>query len=92
MAPPLDHKSYSNKKRLDSPGLSQYASQSNIYETTRIIHPSIKQQYQTQAPAPSNDDPEVEHDFNKAYLKLVQKVYSEQGQNILITDSELAKL
>lgn len=42
--------------------------------------------------AGGTDDPEGEHDFNKAYLKLVQKVYSEQGQNILITDHELAKL
>ena len=33
----------------------------------------------------TSDDPETEGDFNKAYLKLVQKVYSEQGTNILIS-------
>lgn len=32
-----------------------------------------------------NDDPEYEKDFNKAYLKMVEKVYSTQGTNILIS-------
>jgi hypothetical protein len=37
-------------------------------------------------------DPENETDFNKAYLKLVKKVYEEQGANILITQQELDKV
>lgn len=37
-------------------------------------------------------DPEHEGDFKKAYLKLVQKVYEEQGSNILITQDELEKV
>ncbi len=36
-------------------------------------------------------DPEHEADFKKAYLKLVKKVYDEQGGNILITQDELDK-
>ena len=37
-------------------------------------------------------DPECETDFKKAYLKLVKKVYEEQGPNILITQEELNKV
>jgi hypothetical protein len=38
-----------------------------------------------------SDDPENDHDFNRAYMKLVKKVYDEQGNNILITNEELEK-
>ena len=38
------------------------------------------------------DEPLVEKDFNKAYNKLVEKIYSEQGSNILVSPEELAKV
>jgi hypothetical protein len=37
-------------------------------------------------------DPEYESDFKNAYLKLVKKVYEEQGENILITQEELERV
>ena len=36
-------------------------------------------------------DPEREADFDKAYQKLVQKFYKEQGPNMLIPDEDLNK-
>lgn len=37
-------------------------------------------------------DPEREADFDKAYQKLVQKFYKEQGPNMLIPDEDLNKV
>jgi hypothetical protein len=45
--PPLDQKSFSSKNRHDSPTMSQYATQSNMYDTTKIINQGFKKQYQT---------------------------------------------
>lgn len=38
---------------------------------------------------PLPNDPEYEKDFTKAYSKLVEKIYSEQGSNILISPDEV---
>ena len=37
------------------------------------------------------EDPEYEQDFNKAYSKLVEKIYVEQGPNILLSQQEIVQ-
>ena len=39
------------------------------------------------------NDPETEKDFRRAYLKLVQKVYAEEGAgNLLVSGEELQRV
>lgn len=68
---------------------------STVYpSTTRNDHERIDQlQYENMGKGNADPaDPENETDFKKAYLKLVKKVYQEQGANILISQYELDKV
>lgn len=37
-------------------------------------------------------DPENEHDFHKAYSRLLHKLYNESGSSILVPQKDMAKL
>ncbi len=38
------------------------------------------------------DDPEYAKDFNNAYARLVEKIYHEQGNTLLISQDEIMKI
>jgi hypothetical protein len=38
------------------------------------------------------DDPEYQRDFNSAYVKLVEKIYQEQGNTLLISQEEIMRI
>ena len=78
-----------NSDRQPNRNLQVSKSTQNLYSTDNNNN---FQTFGTNAGGFPRDDPENEGDFNKAYLRLVKKVYNEQGTNILISQEELDRL
>lgn len=52
----------------------------------------IPQPPNTITTAENSIDPENEHDFNKAYSRLLHKLYNESGNSLLVPQQDIAKL
>lgn len=61
-------------------------------DTLKTSHKNLEET--TAAPIHNTCDPELEKDFSRAYLKLVQKMYTDQGfqGSLLVPEQELNRI
>ena len=79
-----DSKEDNIMRSLDVPGMIGPLTESKMF--------IIPQPPNTNTTAENSIDPENEHDFNKAYSRLLHKLYNESGNSLLVPQKDIAKL